>query len=295
MSIRDIQAVEPPPGLGHWPSFAPVHPQPADPRGAVEFHEAKQWLARQEQLAVLGEHAAMIVHEIRSPLSTVAMALESVARENLSERALKRIAIARREEKRLDALVNEILRYAKPQAPSMKSLSVNELLREVIEMVGTGADGSAPAIEYQDTPESVVTCGDRDRLNQAFINLVVNACEAVSPHQTVHVSLDVDEPAGTVRVVIRNDGHIPLQALERLTAPFYTTKPGGTGLGLSIVQRIVHAHGGFLDISSDPDEGVRVTVGLGMSRSADPASPTSRARAAPSSFAASCRCSAGSG
>jgi signal transduction histidine kinase len=261
-----MNAVEPPPALAYRPNYLPAHPQPADARGAVGLQEAQPWLARREHLALLGEYAAMIVHELRSPLSTVAMALEYVAREDLSDRALKRIEIARREEKRLDALVDEILRYAKPQTPSMELLGINELLREVIEIIGAVADGPAPAIDYHDAPEAVVTCGDRDRLKQAFINLVANACEAVSPHQTVQVALDVDETAGGARVVIRNDGHIPPQALERLTAPFYTTKPGGTGLGLSIVQRIVDAHDGFLDIRSEPDEGVRVTVGLGMAR-----------------------------
>jgi two-component system sensor histidine kinase FlrB len=80
------------------------------------------------------------------------------------------------------------------------------------------------------------------------------------------VSLDVDEPAGTVRVVVRNDGYLPPQVLKRLTEPFYITRPGGTGLGLCIVQRIVEAHNGRLEIRSDPDEGVCVTIGLDMAR-----------------------------
>jgi len=272
MNIPDLRAAAPPAALGFRPPFMPARVQPKGSRGASQFHGPQQHLARQEPLAVLGEHAAMIVHELRSPLSTVAMALAYVAREDLPERALKRIEIARREEKRLDALVNGILHYIGPPGPAMARLGVNELLLEVIGIVSVGSgDEPPPAIDYHDAGQPIATWGDRDRLKQAFINLVTNACQAVPPHQAVHVSLEFDDPADALRVVIRNDGHIPPHTLERLGTPFYTTKPGGTGLGLPIVRRIVDAHDGFLDITSDPNDGVRVTVGLAMCRQARPA------------------------
>lgn len=236
-------------------------------RDVTERKEAEAAMAR---LAEVGELAAMIVHEVRSPLTTVVMGLSSFKDLELPERFQMRLALAMEESERLQKLLNEILMYARQQTLKLQPVNLNILLRDVLTLVQAMPAASDRHIHLLLPPEPLQTNGDNDKLKQVFINLVGNACEAVAAGATVTWKLMQQEP-GWVMIVVHNQGEpIPADILPKLTQPFVTTKSSGNGLGLAITRRIVEAHQGRLTIASTAQEGTTVTVQLPLYRDLKP-------------------------
>ena len=227
-----------------------------------ELNQTHSKLVQQERLAAIGEFASMITHEIRSPISTITMALDYVQRDTLSAGARKRIQLAIVECERLQSLLNEILLYAKPHLLRCEQLDLDVLISETIEKVSQLHESEHGRIDYRCVTASTATRGDRDKLRQLFINLISNACQAVSSQQTVSIVLSRSTQQDGLKITVSNPGSIPERNLAKLTEPFFTTKVGGTGLGLAIVKRIVDSHDGELQIRSDSHQGVSVTVTL---------------------------------
>jgi two-component system NtrC family sensor kinase len=114
--------------------------------------------------------------------------------------------------------------------------------------------------ELQAGPQVV---GDFGQLRQAFVNVVLNACDALPRGGRLRVTARAADAAGQVEVLIQDDGvGIPKQHLEHIFDPFFTTKEKGTGLGLSVVYGIVERHGGRLEVTSEPGRGTRVAIRL---------------------------------
>jgi PAS domain S-box-containing protein len=212
-------------------------------------------------LAEVGELTAMIVHEIRNPLTTVLMGLNSFKRMDLPERAKERLALSLDEAERLKSLLNEVLLYAKPQALQCADLELNDWLTDLLGCLRTMPSAMQRRIEFVPAPMPAEVRVDKDKLKQVVINLVDNACEAVAEGEVITVRI---EPiANQVYIRVHNGGNpIPAEVLPKLTRPFYTTKTCGTGLGLAIVKRIVDAHDGELAIESSVDAGTTMSVRL---------------------------------
>jgi PAS domain S-box-containing protein len=212
-------------------------------------------------LAEVGELAAMIVHEIRNPLTTVWMGLNAFKRMDLSDSIRERLTLAIDEAERLRNLLNEILLYAKPQTLHCVELELNHWATELLTTLHTLPAVQNRSIELIASPVPVRVMVDSDKLKQVVINLINNACEAVMPNEVIRWQIE-PEPQ-MVNIQIHNGGDpIPPERLSDLTKPFYTTKASGTGLGLAIVKRIVEAHRGELRITSSAASGTTVTVQL---------------------------------
>jgi signal transduction histidine kinase len=230
-----------------------------------ELRVAQAKLVEQERLAAIGEFAAMIVHEIRNPLTTMIMGLSYFKRIVLSEGAQERLSLALSEAGRLERLLREILLYAKPQVLQLSSLDVNEFIREMLMPIREMPEALERQIEFIPALATVKILGDKDKLKQVFINIIRNACEAIAPGDTVRWRVEMSTGADQVVISVCNGGDpIPPDVLSKLAKPFYSTKPCGTGLGLAIVKRIVNAHGGKLSIQSDPLTGTTVSIQLPM-------------------------------
>ncbi len=213
-------------------------------------------------LAEVGELAAMIVHEIRNPLTTIWMGLNAFKRLELSNAARERLQLAIDEAERLRNLLNEILLYAKPQVLQFEELELNQWITDLLATIRTMPAATQRQIEFIPASTKVKVCVDKDKLKQVFINLISNACEAVSEGEVI--TWRVEPSRGQVYIRVQNGGNpIPPEVLPQLTRPFYTTKSSGTGLGLAIVKRIVEAHSGELSIESSP-AGTTVTVHLNL-------------------------------
>jgi len=228
-----------------------------------ELRIAQAKLVEQERLAAIGEFSAMIVHEIRNPLTTMSMGLKYFRKTVLTEPAQERLSLALSEASRLECLLSEILLYAKPQVLQLQDLDINEFIHEILGVIREMPEALERQIEFIPALPIVKILGDKDKLKQVFINIIRNACEAIAPGNAVRWKVDSRTVPEQVLISVHNGGEpIPPEVLCKLTEPFYSTKPSGTGLGLAIVKRIVNAHGGELSIQSDQLTGTRVSIQL---------------------------------
>ncbi len=215
----------------------------------------------QARLAEIGELAAMIVHEVRNPLTTVLMGLNSFAQMDLPERAQKRLEFALEESERLQRLLNEILMYAREQHLDLEPMKIGSFLHTLQEEFCHQPVAQPYTIQTVGFDHDMTVMGDRDRLKQVFINLLSNACEASPEGDRVTCSMAIAD--NFVKIQVHNGGDpIPPDILPKLTQPFFTTKSSGNGLGLAITRRIVEAHSGTIQFTSAADVGTTVTVQL---------------------------------
>jgi len=216
-----------------------------------------------ERLAAIGEFAAMIVHEVRNPLTTMVMGLQYAQKQLPSASAHDRLILSLDEAERLQQLLNELLLYAKPQVLQLAKVNLGEFLQALVAQMRALPEAIDRSIDLRQIALEVEILGDVNKLKQVFMNLFRNACEAIAPGDTVTCELINGTNPAQVCICIHNGGDpIPPEMLPRLTEPFCSTKASGTGLGLAIVKRIVTAHGGELSIQSDALTGTTVSVQL---------------------------------
>ena len=216
-----------------------------------------------ERLSEIGELATTIVHEVRNPLTTVMMGLNFFERMELSENARKRLMLAIEEAERLKKLLNEILLYAKHEVIQSAVVDLNQLTLKVVENIASTQDAIGKQICFIPLPEPILIAGDKDKLKQVLINLLQNACEAVTAREKISIYFSSLTSSQQICLHVHNGGDpIPSELLPNLTKPFMTTKPSGNGLGLAIVKKIVEAHGGKLEIESSAIAGTIVSVQL---------------------------------
>jgi signal transduction histidine kinase len=242
-------------------------------RSYEELRAAQEELVRKEQLAVVGEIAAVVSHEVRNPLAIIGNAVAGLRREGVSndDRAML-LSILEEETDRLNRLVGDLLRYARPFSIERRPLDLDALLSRALELVRNHPNVKLDAegrVESSALPE---VYGDPDLLRQVFDNLVQNACQAMSEGGTLTVHVVASEEEGvsgtTIEIIDTGEG-MDTQVRSRARTPFFTTRPGGTGLGLAICDRIVTAHGGFLSIKSRAGEGTVVGVFLPAGRKSE--------------------------
>jgi len=213
-------------------------------------------------LAEIGELAATIVHEVRNPLTTVLMGLNSFKRLNLPPKFQEYLALALDEAQRLQRLLNQILLYARPQILKRSQLELNYFISEMVDLLQSIPCGVRRQLHFISSPTPLQILADKDKLKQVLINLTTNAFEAIDEDETVTIQVTT-EIMGKVCIQVHNGGKpIPPEVLLNLTTPFYTTKSNGNGLGLAIVKRIVEAHDGELSIESSSIVGTQITVKL---------------------------------
>lgn len=232
-------------------------------RRTAELKTAQAQLIEQERLAAVGQFAAMIVHEIRNPMTTIRMGLNYFKKTALAEAAQERLSLSLDEVARLENLLNEILLYAKPQVVQQVELDLNTLIESTLPLLREMPEALDRAIQFTPLPSTAPIRGDKDKLKQVLINLIKNACEAIDPGEVVTCQVEQDSNSHCLCLQVHNGGApIPPDILSKITQPFCSTKPGGTGLGLAIVQRIVEAHAGTLLIQSNQSSGTTMQVML---------------------------------
>lgn len=227
-----------------------------------ELRLAQSRLIERERLAAIGEFAAMIVHEIRNPVTTILMGLTAIKPEVQGDRNQRRVTLALDETERLQNLVKEILLYSKPQSLDKAPLDLNQSIESMLEHLRELPAGVDRQLIFEPAPEPLQVLSDKDKLRQVMINLVRNAYEASPPGGVVTCRVLADT-SGYACIQVHNTGEpIPPHLLPLLNRPFCSTKVEGTGLGLAVVQRIVAAHGGSFAIASTVETGTVVSVRL---------------------------------
>jgi signal transduction histidine kinase len=218
-------------------------------------------LVESEQLAMLGELAAVIAHEVRNPSAIIRNVLTTL-RKSPTEGPDRDIllSILGEETGRLEQLSNRLRDYSRPLVLQASQINLQALLDRSLALVG---DRPGVALAVQVPADLPMVQGDPGLLRQAFDNLVTNAVQAMDDQGKLAVQVELRRVDGieTVAVDFQDDGEGMTQsARDQALSPFYTTRPTGTGLGLPIVSRIVEAHGGRLAIHSTPAGGTTVSL-----------------------------------
>ncbi|VEP18722.1 Signal transduction histidine kinase [Hyella patelloides LEGE 07179] len=225
-----------------------------------QLKETQAKLIEKEKLAAIGQFASMIVHEIRNPLTTMMMCFNALKQLQLEKRNLMRITLAREEGERLLELLKEILLYAKPPKLELETIEVAQFVEEVLWELRQMPMTSGREIRLICQAEKIKMRADKNKLKQIVINLVQNACEAITPGEVVTCRLTKERKPESICFSTHNQGSpIPEEMIPKLSEPFVSNKAGGTGLGLAIVKQIVYAHQGVLSIQSNAVEGTTIS------------------------------------
>jgi signal transduction histidine kinase len=227
----------------------------------TEERHLQDQLAQAKTLALVGQMAAGLAHEIKNPLAGMKGAIQAL------QRGYDRIPAGERDEvlgeigrqiDRLNRNVEDLLAFARPQQPVLGTHDLNDVVAAVTRVLAADPEGVGVAVELE-LAEHAVGRFDPHLLEQLLLNLAQNALQALDGSGTVTIRTQAS--AEFLAVEVEDDGPgMPPQVRSRALEPFFTTRHQGTGLGLSIVQRIAAAHDGQVLIHSKPGEGTRVRV-----------------------------------
>jgi signal transduction histidine kinase len=228
-------------------------------------------LRKAERLSAIGELGAVLAHEIRNPLASIKGTAE-ILKDDLSpgERKYEFLEILVKESERLNRVVEDFLRMARPQRVKMGDCDVVEELGNVVALVSAEARKHDVRLELNAARLPLVD-GDPEKLRQAFLNIILNGLQATAPGGSVTITAYCEgegvERAGWITLSFSDTGSgMNGETLERIFEPFYTSREEGTGLGLSITRKIIEGHGGEIEVKSRPGEGTEFLVRLPVKR-----------------------------
>jgi two-component system NtrC family sensor kinase len=230
-----------------------------------ELREMQAHLVQSEKLASLGKLAAGIAHEINNPLGGILiyshLILEDIPPDTPQHENLKKVV---KETTRCKDIVKGLLEFARPKEPEMVLTNISEVVERALAIVERQALFQNITIrkEYAPLPKVVA---DASQLQQVFMNIILNAAEAMAGCGTLTIRTVSDEAAGLLRVEFTDTGHgIKPENMKRLFEPFFTTKEvgQGTGLGLAISYSIVQKHEGDIQVRSEPGKGATFAIHL---------------------------------
>jgi two-component system, NtrC family, sensor histidine kinase HydH len=234
-------------------------------RDLTQSRLLEQEVQRKDRLSAMGELASGVAHEIRNPLNAISMIAQRFEKEfsprkNAQEyRALT--GVLRSEVQRVNGIIHQFLRFARPPALDLQPVSIGPFLEEVGLLFAGQAEAKGVRFVRQNTCDRV-TLIDRDQLSQALLNLLQNALDATEQGEKIELSC-ADEEGGTVAISVSDTGRgIPSEQMAKVFNLYYTTKPEGTGIGLPIVQQVVTQHQGSLQVESQPGKGSTFVIRL---------------------------------
>lgn len=215
--------------------------------------------ARDERMQMM---LAGIAHEVRNPLGGIEL-FTGILREELAPDDERRGHVERisRELSYLEAVVREFLDYARRPEPELAEVALEQLLDELGELLRGEAEAAGVALSIE---LAAVRClADAGQLRRAVLNLLQNAVEAAAGAAAPRVWLTLRAVAGEARIAVGNSGPvIPEEVRVRMFEPFFTTREKGTGLGLAFTREIVSDHGGFIEVTSDAEQGTEFVIHL---------------------------------
>jgi signal transduction histidine kinase len=220
-------------------------------------------MRRLDRLANLGTLSAGIAHEIKNGMVAIKTFVDLLVQKGQDTELTD---VAGRELQRIDAMVTQMLRFAAPTHAAFTTVRVHDVLDHSLRLLQHQISAKLISLRrhYQAQPDAVR--GDDTQLQQAFMNLLLNALEAMGMNGVLTVGTEIAEGnhgARLMRIQIQDTGvGIPPENLGRLFVPFFTTKKNGTGLGLAISQRIAHEHQGVIHVQSEPNKGSTFSLSL---------------------------------
>lgn len=228
-----------------------------------ELADANGELARRERLSALGEMAAQVAHQLRTPLSTALLYAGHLARPQIGDS--DRIRFAEKTLSRLrylERLIQDMLLFVKGARLSGEAFPLTQLLEELAQTIEPHAASRHIAFQLDMPAAGMILTGDRQAISGALINLLENALQACRSGGKVSLAVGGEgSPFAAFQVEDSGEG-IPEAARERLFEPFFTTRGEGSGLGLAIVRQVAEAHDGWVEWAPRSEGGSRFTLFL---------------------------------
>jgi signal transduction histidine kinase len=222
--------------------------------------QTEEQLRRADRLSALGELSAGMAHEIRNPLGSIKGAAEILKDDyRPNDPKFEFVEILLKETDRLNAIVQEFLNFARPKPPELRRTDINDVIESVLTLTAQPLRKAGVTVEKQLDRSIGARDLDAGLLQQALLNLVLNAIQAMPAGGTLTVTSALRGPCLEVSVADTGEGIAP-DVRKRLFTPFFTTKQDGTGLGLAITYRIIENHQGTINVESEPGKGARFTV-----------------------------------
>ncbi len=220
-----------------------------------QLKDLQEKVKRQEKLAAIGHLAAGIAHEIRNPLSSIkGLATYFLGRSQDDSQGQSAARTMVQEVERLNRVVTELLEFARPSELELEHCEVNQLIRYSLGLVRRDAESKGVQIRFEQEEEELWAYLDQDRLNQALLNLYLNAIQAMQ--EGGELMVQTAKQGSQVRISVSDTGAgISQSELEKIFDPYFTSKKSGTGLGLAVVDKIVQAHQGRVKVQSNPGQG----------------------------------------
>jgi signal transduction histidine kinase len=231
-------------------------------RRADERLQLKEQLNRAEKLSAMGEMVASISHEIRNPLGIIRSSAELLKKKVMQvDPANPMPDIIIEEATRLNGIITDFINYARPRLPKPSACRVEEVIEKIVAFLAPQIEEKRCTIRKDYRHPLPEVLADAPMLHQSLLNLFINAMQAMPEGGEIGVTLYVTDHGLTLDIEDEGAG-IPVELLDKIWDPFFTTKDKGTGLGLGIVKNIIEAHGGRIGIANREPRGARATVTL---------------------------------
>lgn len=221
-------------------------------------------MARAEQLALIGELAAGLAHEVKNPLAgikgAIEIVLEGLAPDDPHHQVLRHVL---EETMRVNRIITDLLDYARPHAPSHTRINLNELIARVVATARLQVTDNLVKLEFEPSPDLPSVIVDPDEMQKVILNLLLNAIQAVKDHGRIVTTTAFEPRDQSIKLSVTDNGEgIPPESLDKIFRPFFTTKKKGTGLGLATCKRIIAAYGGTISVHSEVGQGSTFTITL---------------------------------
>jgi two-component system NtrC family sensor kinase len=229
---------------------------------ALERSQAQ--LIQAEKMAAIGRLAASIAHEINNPLQAIHNTIHLAMTDRLSvEKRGEYLGMAQKEVERLIEIVQRMLEFYRPSKGGIVQTDVNQLLRDALAIADKRLQHGNIRISARFAEKLPLISGVPDQLTQVFLNIIINAVEAMPDGGELRVGTLLTDDRRWILVAFQDSGPgLTAEQIAHIFEPFYTTKPSGTGLGLAISYGIVERHSGTIEVSSQPGQGATFVVRL---------------------------------
>ena len=238
--------------------------------------QTQQRLIRSERLAVAGQMAASLAHEIGTPLNSISGHLQLLMRDHPQHTdTQRRVQIISKQLDFIVGIVKSLLEWTHKKPPILQPTDINALVKDILWLVSPMLDQQAIKVYVTLEQDLPLVEADLEGLQQVFLNLINNSADAMPGGGSLQITSRLDPRSQKAELVFRDTGvGLDPEALEHLFEPMWTTKPAGGGFGLAIVREIMTEHGGRIEAISEQDQGAafRLTLPLAKAR----AVPTAR-------------------
>jgi len=226
-----------------------------------ELKASRDKLVQSERLAVLGQIAAGIAHDIRNPLTSVKMIVQLLKRKSQDDDSKESLQVVLDEIDRLEIIVSSLLDFARPIELRLRPSNVIDVIKEVVRLMEPNLRHRKIEIRIDEANKELVheAMIDTDRMKQVFMNIILNSMQAMPDGGKIIIHCDQDKDA--VRIDISDTGiGMSEEVLKHAYEPFFSAKSDGTGLGLTNVKKIIELHDGDIQINSAENQGTKVTI-----------------------------------